>query len=130
MPYEVKSLDPVPEEPDIELEGGEEGSETDVESGKASDETLSFLRGKLKGDVHNSNPARDFYKKGAARYCLAATCNLLPWILNFVLAVIVVVLAVRLESKEAVSKSVVPNDVIYSESTHARWIVSILRPVC
>lgn len=114
MSYEVSVLDPVPEEPEIELEGGE-GSETEVESGKASDETLSFLRWKIKGDAQNSNPARNFYKKGASRYCLAATCSLLPWILNLVLAVVVVALAVRLESKTSMSKGVVPTDVMYSE---------------
>lgn len=115
MPYEVTSLAPVPEEPEIELDGGEEGSETDVESGKASDETLSFLRWKLKGNVQNSNPARDFYKKGAGRYCLAAACTLLPWIINFILAITVVALSVGLQSKEAASKNEIPKDVLYSE---------------
>lgn len=133
MPYAVTSLDPVPEEPEIELEGGEEGSETDVESGKASDETLSFLRWKLKGDVQNSNPARDFYKKGAARYCFAAASNLLPWIINFILAIVVVALAVRLESKGAVSKNEIPTDVIYSEFVYyqrGRFSVLVLLSDC
>lgn len=122
-----KSLDPVPEEPEIEMERGE-GSETDVESGKASDETLSFLRWQLKGEVQNSNPARDFYRKGAAQYCAAATCVLLPWIINFVLAVVVVVLAVQLKAAPAVSKNVIPTDVVYSEFMDlSRRVGSILE---
>lgn len=117
MSYEVNSLDPVPEETEIEMEGGED-IETDVESGKTLDETLSFLRRKLRGDVQNSNPAREFYKKGAARYFFAAMCNLLPWIVNLILAIIVVVLAFKLEAKTAMSKSQIPTDVIYSEWTN------------
>lgn len=113
--YGMNSLDPVPEAPEIELEGAE-GSETDVDSGKASDETLSFLRWKLKGDAQNSNPARDFYRKGATRCLLGATCSLLPWIINLVLALVVVILAVRLQAKPALSKSEIPTDVLYSAS--------------
>ncbi|CAN8102768.1 unnamed protein product [Discula destructiva] len=113
MTYEVNFLDPVLEQPEIDMEGSE-GSETEIESGKASDETLSFLKWKLKGDMQNSNPARDFYKKGATRLCLAATCSLLPWIISFLLAVTVVALAVQLESKTAASKSEIPTDMMYT----------------
>lgn len=119
MPFEVDRLDTVPEEPEIEMQGGGEVSETDVESGKDSDETLSFLRWKLKGDVPNTNPARDFYRRGAARYCVAGTCSLLPWILNIVLALLVVLLFIRLQVAKPVvvsEKSAVPTDVLYSES--------------
>lgn len=120
MPFEVDRLDTVPEEPEIEMQGGGEGSETDVESGKDSDETLSFLRWKLKGDVPNVNPARDFYRRGAARYCIAGTCGILPWIVNIVLALLVVLLSIRLQSTKPVvvsEKSAVPTDILYSETT-------------
>lgn len=115
MPFEVDRLDTVPEEPEIELR---EGSETDVESGKDSDETLSFLRWKLQGDVPNSNPARDFYRRGAARYCIAGTCGLLPWVLNVILASLVVLLSIRLQSAKPVDvseTSAVTTDVLFSE---------------
>lgn len=123
MPYEVDRLDTVPEEPEIEMQGSGEGSETDVESGKVSDETLSFLRWKLKGDVPNTNPARDFYRRGAVRYCMAGTCSLLPWIMNLILVFLVILLAVRLQFAKAVvvsEKSSIPTDVLYSESLYRR----------
>lgn len=117
MSYAFNPIDPVPEEPEIEMEGGD-GSETDVESGKCSDETLSFLRWKLKGDLPNTNPAREFYQRGAVRYCAAATCTLLPWMINFVLGFVAVVLAVRLNYQNAVimaKSDAVPTDMMYSE---------------
>lgn len=123
MPYEVDRLDTVPEEPEIEMQGSGEGSETDVESGKDSDETLSFLRWKLKGDAPNINPARDFYRRGAARYCMAGTCSLFPWILNLVLALLVVLLAVRIQFAKPVvvsEKSIIPTDVLYCELLYRR----------
>lgn len=116
MSYKVKHLDPVAEEPEIEMEA--EGTETDADTGKASDETLSFLRWKLTGDVPNSNPAQHFYKKGAARYFFSATCSLLPWIINFILAITVVVLAVRLASQKSLDfyeANLIPQDMLYSE---------------
>lgn len=123
MSYAATHLDPVSEQPEIEMEGGD-GNDTDIESGKVSDETLSFLRWKLQGDVPNTNPARDFYRRGAARCCATATCNILPWIINFVLAILVVTLAMQLESEKILvmpKGDEVPMDVIYSECLHNLW---------
>lgn len=114
----VKQLESVPEEPEEEIG---DGSETDIELAKADnctspvDETLSFLGGKRKGagGIQNSNPARVLARRGAG-YCLHAMCSVMPWIINMILAVLVVVLALKLNS-EARGSHLPPTDMMYSK---------------
>lgn len=129
MSYEINHLDPVPEEPEVEMEGSE-GSEADMDSRKASDETLPFLRWKLTGDVANTNPARNFYKRGVVRYCLLSACTLFPWMMNIVLAIIVVALVLHLQYKTTVVVSKangIPTDVMYSECSRHVLVEKLSR---
>lgn len=116
----VKQLESVPEEPEVEVG---EGSETDVELGKVdscsspADETLSFLGGKLRGEPQNSNPARVLSRRGAG-YCLNVMCGAMPWIISMILAILVVVLALKLDSKTSVAHlKLAPTDMMYSKWT-------------
>lgn len=98
---------------------GIDGSETDFEAGKKdSDETLSFLRWKLKGDAPNSNPARSLSKRGADRL-LAATCSLLPWIINLILMISLIILAWKLHTP---NPCVPGSDLMYSKLDFTRGI--------
>lgn len=115
----MRLLDPVLEEPEVE------DSEADVEFGKAdtcaspADETLSFLRWKLRGEPEphkNYNPARLLSRKGAG-HLLNEICTKAPWVINMILMIAVVVLALRLNSKPS-APGLPPTDVMYSECTY------------